>query len=85
MRQPKDRPWIHPFGAAKRHLFEADLNQELPPPLHLNDGLLALDVIEHLDDDRQAIRHLGQLLRPGGVAVVSAPGVLQVNLRGGVV
>ena len=35
--------------------------------------MLALDVIEHLDDDRAAVRRLGELVRPGGIVVVSVP------------
>jgi len=34
-----------------RQLIEADLNQKLPPEAGINDGLLSLDVIEHIDDD----------------------------------
>lgn len=56
-----------------RRLIEADLNQEPPANFDLSDGLLALDVIEHLDDDRGALRRLAQLVRPGGLAVVSVP------------
>ena len=35
--------------------------------------MLALDVIEHIDDDRDAVSKLGQLARPGGVVIVSVP------------
>jgi len=56
-----------------RRLFEADLNQMMPPDACLNDGLMALDVLEHLDDDEGATRRMAQLLRPGGVAVISVP------------
>ena len=34
---------------------------------------MALDVIEHLDDDRGALANLGRLVRPCGVVVVSVP------------
>ncbi len=37
------------------------------------DAVLALDVIEHLDDDRAAIERLGSLVKPGGYVVVSVP------------
>jgi SAM-dependent methyltransferase len=57
----------------ERHLFEADLNQPLPPQAGQSDGLLALDVIEHLDDDHGAVRKFAELLRPGGIAVISVP------------
>lgn len=56
-----------------RRLVEADLNQPLPESGSLNDGLLALDVIEHLDDDRSVVRRFAELVRPGGLAVVSVP------------
>jgi SAM-dependent methyltransferase len=56
-----------------RRLIEGDLNQPLPPDIGLSDGLLALDVIEHLDDDQSATRQFARLLRPGGTAVVSVP------------
>ncbi|HEY1381736.1 MAG TPA: class I SAM-dependent methyltransferase [Gemmataceae bacterium] len=55
-----------------RRLVEADLTQP-PPPSELFDAVLALDVIEHVDDDRAAVTHLGSLTRPGGVVVVSVP------------
>jgi SAM-dependent methyltransferase len=56
-----------------RNLIEADLNQPLPVDAGKSDGLLALDVIEHLDDDANATRQFARLLRPGGIAVISVP------------
>jgi SAM-dependent methyltransferase len=56
-----------------RFLIEADLNEEPPADAKLYDALFALDVIEHFDDDRCAVRRLGGLLRPGGLAIVSVP------------
>ena len=35
--------------------------------------MLALDVIEHIDDDRAAVARLGSLARPGGIVIVSVP------------
>lgn len=37
------------------------------------DALLALDVIEHLDDDRGAVMRMASLLKPGGLAIISVP------------
>ncbi len=57
-----------------RHLIEADLSQDLPSsatPIY--DAVLALDVIEHLDDDRYAVSRLSKLLRPGGWLILSVP------------
>ena len=55
-----------------RRLVEADLAN----PWQIaaaSDAVLALDVIEHLDDDRAAVARLEMLVRPGGVLIVSVP------------
>jgi SAM-dependent methyltransferase len=56
-----------------RVLIEADLAQLLPPDAPKYDAVIALDVIEHIDDDAGAIRALTRLTRPRGVVVVSVP------------
>jgi SAM-dependent methyltransferase len=56
-----------------RELIEADLTQPLPEQAGQYDAVLALDVIEHLDDDRGAVARLAQLTRPGGAMVISVP------------
>ncbi len=56
-----------------RMLVEADLTRPPPPQSDRFDAVLALDVIEHVDDDRGAVAHLASLARPGGVVVVSVP------------
>ena len=56
-----------------RELVELDLTRELPEGTESFDAVLALDVIEHLDDDRSAVDRLGELARPGGVVIVSVP------------
>ena len=58
-----------------RELVELDLTQPLPDGIEPFDAVLALDVIEHLDDDRAAVARLGELARPGGLVVVSVPAV----------
>ena len=50
-----------------RELIEADLTRPWPVADQPRfDAVLALDVIEHLDDDRAAVARLGELVRPGG-------------------
>jgi SAM-dependent methyltransferase len=59
-----------------RQLIQADLTKQVPPLRGTSsefDAVLALDVIEHLDDDRAATAELGRLVRPGGLLVVSVP------------
>ena len=60
-----DRPYTHRVvGAADR-------------PLPFSDGAfdaaVALDVLEHLDDDVGATKELGRVIRPGGFLVVFVP------------
>lgn len=57
----------------ERNLVEMDLNCGLPSGHPHFDALLALDVIEHLDDDRGAVSRMASLLRPGGLAIISVP------------
>jgi SAM-dependent methyltransferase len=56
-----------------RRLVEADLSQDLPDILPTYDCVLALDVIEHIDDDCYALQQLGRLLKPTGRLIVSVP------------
>lgn len=56
---------------ADRSLIEADLTSPLRDARF--DAILALDVIEHLDDDRAAVARLARLVRPGGLVIVSVP------------
>jgi SAM-dependent methyltransferase len=37
------------------------------------DAVVALNVLEHIRDDRAAVRELHRILRPGGVAVIELP------------
>ena len=58
-----------------RTLAELDLTAPWLPPSGFEafDAALALDVIEHIDDDRAAVARLADLVRPGGLVVVSVP------------
>jgi 2-polyprenyl-3-methyl-5-hydroxy-6-metoxy-1,4-benzoquinol methylase len=60
-----------------RELYVADLTRDLTGNDSGFDAVLALDVIEHIDDDRAAVTRLGQLVRPGGVVIVSVPALPQ--------
>jgi SAM-dependent methyltransferase len=62
-------------GKQDRQLIEADLTQPLSRSRITQpfDAVLALDVLEHLDDDRFALSQLAMLARPGGLAIISVP------------
>ncbi|GAC1473359.1 MAG: class I SAM-dependent methyltransferase [Isosphaeraceae bacterium] len=56
-----------------RRLLEGDLSQKIPDGIEPFDAVLALDVLEHLDDDRFAVEQLGRLVTRTGVVIVSVP------------
>ncbi|MEO6807988.1 MAG: class I SAM-dependent methyltransferase [Isosphaeraceae bacterium] len=56
-----------------RTLIEADLTRDVPNHVQPYDAVLALDVIEHLDDDQGALARLAKLVAPGGILIVSVP------------
>jgi len=43
------------------------------PPEDSFDLILALDVIEHIKDDREAVRGLERALKPGGMLIITVP------------
>jgi SAM-dependent methyltransferase len=61
--------------ARERHVGEAVEGSitELPFPADSFDLAVCLDVIEHLADDRSALRELRRVVTPGGVLVVTVP------------
>ncbi len=67
------RAGLERLDSPSRHLIEADLTQPLPRDHPQFDVVLALDVIEHLDDDQAVVERLSNMLRPGGFLVVSVP------------
>jgi len=52
--------------------FVSDIHH-LPLAAEAIDGLFCLHVLEHVADDREAIRNLHRVLRPGGAAVLMVP------------
>lgn len=47
--------------------------EALPFPDATFDTLVCLDTLEHVDDDRLAMREMRRVLKPGGVAILSVP------------
>ena len=56
----------------ERWLCQADA-RDLPFRDGSFNAVLALDVVEHVEDDRHALREIGRVLAPGGVAVINVP------------
>lgn len=52
--------------------LQLDLTQ-CPLPDDIADAVVLLNVLEHIEDHRAAIRHLFRILKPGGFAVIEVP------------
>lgn len=55
-----------------KELIQGDVRR-LPFPDHSFDLVSCLDVLEHIDDDAQAIREAFRVLKPGGIFLATVP------------
>ena len=53
-------------------LLQFDL-AKCPLPEQFLDAVIALNVLEHIEDDEAAIAHIFRILRPGGIACLEVP------------
>ena len=60
---------------------KADLNQPLPESAESLDAVLALEVIEHLENPRAFLREIARVLKPGGSLVLSTPNIVTVGSK----
>jgi 2-polyprenyl-3-methyl-5-hydroxy-6-metoxy-1,4-benzoquinol methylase len=60
-------------AAAKIRWLTADLNAPLPLPAASFDLIVAIEIIEHLENPRATAREWRRLLRPDGALVMSTP------------
>lgn len=68
--QPKEIP-----------LVTADLNRGFPFPDATFDTVVALEIIEHVENPNQFLREIARVLRPGGHVVLSTPNILCMRSR----
>ena len=59
-------------------IHKADLNAPLPEDDASASAVMALEVIEHLENPRGFLREIGRILRPGGVLVLSTPNIVSL-------
>jgi len=50
----------------------------LPFPNDIFDIVLALDILEHVEDDGQAVQEISRVLKPGGVAIIFVPAFMML-------
>lgn len=67
------------YSAVTCDRIEAD--GRLPYPDSTFDVACSLEVIEHVEDQFRFCREIFRILKPGGVAIISTPNVLNMNSR----
>jgi SAM-dependent methyltransferase len=60
---------------------KTDLNIGFTEPAASADGILALEVIEHMENPRAFLREIARVLKPGGGLVLSTPNVVTVGSK----
>lgn len=69
------------LGESVHRVNGVDLNHPLPFKSGSFDAVNLIEVIEHIENQAQLIREMARVLKPGGVAVVSTPNVLNALSR----
>lgn len=59
----------------------ADLNELLPYDDRAFDGVVCIEVLEHLDGHERLFREVQRVLRPGGVFLFTTPNVMSIKSR----
>jgi SAM-dependent methyltransferase len=73
MRQMRSNPLYETADLYQRGVtYKVDITA-MPLPDASYDVVIAHHVLEHIDNDRQAMRELFRLLTPGGIAILSVP------------
>lgn len=60
-------------GIISLNIAEADFEEKYKPLLTKFDTIIALNVIEHIEDDRKAFENCKKLLAPGGRIIILVP------------
>ncbi len=69
-----DEDLLDPSGPFRDRISTRPLGDPIyEEPSWRFDLITALDVIEHIDDDRAAVRSMAAMLRPGGFLVITVP------------
>jgi 2-polyprenyl-3-methyl-5-hydroxy-6-metoxy-1,4-benzoquinol methylase len=66
-------------AAAKIRWLTGDLNAPLPLPEASFDLIVAIEIVEHLENPRATAREWRRLLRPGGTLVMSTPNIESIR------
>ncbi len=59
-------------------IFKSDLNKPIPEPDGSLTGVLALEIIEHVENPKFFLREIGRLVCSGGALVLSTPNIVSI-------
>jgi SAM-dependent methyltransferase len=59
----------------------ANVNEPLPYPDAAFDGVVCVEVLEHIDGHERLFREVERLLKPGGVFLFTTPNVMSIKSR----
>ncbi len=66
-------PRLKIFFKKNKREFRLGRAENLPFPASSFDCVVASDVLEHVEEDSEAVKQIRRVLRPGGLAVVTVP------------
>lgn len=69
------------FRVAGVPFHRADLNEAIPLPDASFDCVVAIEVIEHVENHTRFVRELMRVVRPGGMVVITTPNILSLPSR----
>jgi SAM-dependent methyltransferase len=72
---------LHPFEGNPRATVIADLTHPQPALERQFDCIICTQVLQLVYEARAAVRQLHDWLKPGGVALVTVPGISQISLH----
>ncbi len=72
---------VDQFVPSEIPVSKVDLNGPLPAEDGALDGVMALEIVEHMESPRAFIREIGRVLRPGGILVLSTPNIVSLRSK----
>jgi 2-polyprenyl-3-methyl-5-hydroxy-6-metoxy-1,4-benzoquinol methylase len=72
---------VEQFVPTEIECRRANLNERLPFDDASFDGVLALEIIEHLEAPRAFVRELARVVKPGGTVVISTPNITSLRSK----